>query len=382
MAGNDPRNAQFAEQFVALQDLWSKTWRPTILSSQDSRSKAEGAIRDLYAALGYGSPEITWIKLGLTSRWANDNYYHIDAPDHGAPICHLRNMFVFSAMSSLQNPERLARLVGYHNGLFRLPSNKNTIFHCVTMRRRNRRPAWFRNGDNLLCRFDADALAMLQLATEVGGLANQTLTDMTDAVRRLIKSSFGGFLFRRGCWLIDSPKTINLDEGFSLRAEHPVTAFAFRHGPQIWARNGVLLRCGDTPFSVDERRYVVHLDQTTPGRRMAMIEYFGWNDVLESMKRVGTRCQCLAEDKYGSVYVIRFNTHAFHVVQVVNSTAEPDGSFRSYTIPIDSQCRPLPDPNDQSAKFGKPQTFSGLNAVASTFGKTGKEYQMRLGAES
>ena len=61
-------------------------------------------------------------------------------------------------------------------------------------------------------------------------------------------------------------------------------------------------------------------------------------------------------------------------LEVVNGSAEPDGSFRRYVLPIDDECRPLPDPESSDDEFGEPQELTALNAVASTYGMTGKEY--------
>lgn len=62
--------------------------------------------------------------------------------------------------------------------------------------------------------------------------------------------------------------------------------------------------------------------------------------------------------------------HNFTVVDVVNSTADADGTRRRYFIPVDPGLRPLlPD-----GRLGDPQKLTVLNAVASTFGLTGKEY--------
>ena len=70
----------------------------------------------------------------------------------------------------------------------------------------------------------------------------------------------------------------------------------------------------------------------------------------------------------------RCGVHTFNVVKVKNKTEKTDGSYRTYVIPVDSMCRPLPDPNNPRSGFGAPQAPTALNAVASTFGMTGSEY--------
>ena len=68
---------------------------------------------------------------------------------------------------------------------------------------------------------------------------------------------------------------------------------------------------------------------------------------------------------------------------MTNRTAEPDGSFRQYILPVHHECRPLPDPANPNGRFGNTQKRTALNAVASTFGLTGEEYgELKLENES
>ena len=67
------------------------------------------------------------------------------------------------------------------------------------------------------------------------------------------------------------------------------------------------------------------------------------------------------------------------MLEVVNRSPEPDGSFRHYWLRIQPECRPMPTKSGMT--LGAPQPLTALNAVASTFGKRGKEY-MSLEAES
>jgi hypothetical protein len=58
------------------------------------------------------------------------------------------------------------------------------------------------------------------------------------------------------------------------------------------------------------------------------------------------------------------------MVKVVNSTPEPDGSFKDYFLRVHPELRPLLSNN----RMGEPQALTAHNAVASTFGKRGGEY--------
>ena len=64
------------------------------------------------------------------------------------------------------------------------------------------------------------------------------------------------------------------------------------------------------------------------------------------------------------------------MLEVINRSPEPDGSFRHYFLRIHPELRPmLPE-----GGLGRPQNPTALNAVASTFGLTGEEYAKRIGA--
>lgn len=58
------------------------------------------------------------------------------------------------------------------------------------------------------------------------------------------------------------------------------------------------------------------------------------------------------------------------ILEVINSTREPDGHFKHYWLRIDPQIRPLM----AEGRFGTPQRPTALNAAASTFGMTGEQY--------
>lgn len=64
------------------------------------------------------------------------------------------------------------------------------------------------------------------------------------------------------------------------------------------------------------------------------------------------------------------------MVEVVNDTPEPDGSFRRFMLRVDPQLRPLlgTDASGQPI-LGKPQAMTAWNAIASTFGLCGSQYR-------
>jgi len=67
------------------------------------------------------------------------------------------------------------------------------------------------------------------------------------------------------------------------------------------------------------------------------------------------------------------------VLEVVNRSPEPDGSFRHYMLPVAPGCEPLPE---SGTELGDPQELTALNAVASPFGMRGADYARMVAAES
>jgi hypothetical protein len=74
----------------------------------------------------------------------------------------------------------------------------------------------------------------------------------------------------------------------------------------------------------------------------------------------------------------RQNDSDMWVVEVVNSTPEPDGLWKHYHL----RCHPELRPMLSGGGLGKPQKPTALNAVASTFGLTGAAYAKQLAAQS
>ena len=59
------------------------------------------------------------------------------------------------------------------------------------------------------------------------------------------------------------------------------------------------------------------------------------------------------------------------MIEVVNHTPEPDGSYRHHFLRADPQLRPI----HGDRTFGTPQPLTARNAIASSFGLTGPEYE-------
>ena len=88
--------------------------------------------------------------------------------------------------------------------------------------------------------------------------------------------------------------------------------------------------------------------------------------------------EVIHQDKYGTLYrhteSNQWSTFNQVFVEVTNGTPEPDGTFKKYWLKVEPSLRPML-PN---GSFGPSQRLTARNAVASTYGMTGKEYEVSM----
>jgi hypothetical protein len=80
---------------------------------------------------------------------------------------------------------------------------------------------------------------------------------------------------------------------------------------------------------------------------------------LDHDEHYGTLWRCDVQDDESIV-----------IVEVINATREPDGSFKRYWLRVHPELRPLRAFN----QLGPAQTPTVRNAIASTFGLVGEQY--------
>ena len=84
-------------------------------------------------------------------------------------------------------------------------------------------------------------------------------------------------------------------------------------------------------------------------------------------------------DDWGSLYQSDDATY----VKVVNSTLNDDGTADEYWLSVNRELRPIRrNPATGKIEYGEPQKMTALNAVASTFSMTGREYKAQLQYQS
>lgn len=146
-------------------------------------------------------------------------------------------------------------------------------------------------------------------------------------------------------------------------------AVGYRDGWGVWAIHGVRLtqQIVETPstLTVEEIRG----EQNVEVRRV-MLERFGYDRYI---RESGARL--VHEDEWGKLWRTSIpDDEDLVVVEVVNSSPEPDGGYRNYMLRVDPELRPLL----RDGSSGAVQKPTARNAVASTFGHRGEEYELAV----
>ncbi len=142
-------------------------------------------------------------------------------------------------------------------------------------------------------------------------------------------------------------------------------AIAYPDGWAIWSLHGIRV-----PRDVVEAAHTltpaaIHAEPNVEVRRV-MIERFGHRRYLHEAGAI-----MVHKDDFGTLWQVhRPDDSPLVMVQVVNSSPEPDGSFHDFFLRVNPQLRPMhPD-----GSLGEPQAATAVNAVASTFGLRGTDY--------
>jgi hypothetical protein len=108
-------------------------------------------------------------------------------------------------------------------------------------------------------------------------------------------------------------------------------------------------------------------DEDNAEVRRVFIERYGLSRYL-----LDSGAQKLAEDEFGELYRTEISgDEPLVMVKVLNSTPELDGTQKPYFLRVHPEMRVLL-PNGEG--LGNAQNATPLNAIASTFGMTGKQY--------
>jgi hypothetical protein len=175
------------------------------------------------------------------------------------------------------------------------------------------------------------------------------------------------------CFATQRPTHINRDSEGRLHNETG-QSIGYETGWGLWHIHGV-----QVPQLIVERPHeitveMIDAEENAEVRRVMMNRY----SLARYLKDSGAE-RLDHDERWGTLYRRQIaDDEPLVMVEVVNRSPEPDGSFRHYTLRVAPDCRPL----FADGRASKPQPLTALNAVASTFGMTGRKYAAALAAES
>lgn len=188
------------------------------------------------------------------------------------------------------------------------------------------------------------------------------------------------------CIIVDRPKEINLDENGRL---HSVTgpAIAYRDGWSLWYVHGV----GVPQYVVEKPQEItvsiIDHEQNAEVRRVMIERYKFGEETTGNAAFVrdagGERLD--HDERYGTLWRRAIpNDEPIVMIELINSSREPDGSFKHYWQRCHPELRPLPPGEwsdaDKRAFVEKqtPQEMTAHAAVASLHGMRAEEYNPQI----
>jgi hypothetical protein len=195
------------------------------------------------------------------------------------------------------------------------------------------------------------SLGVLEYFHDVCGLRRQT--SALGGLWQIAKNAAWILPNERSCWLSERPTTIRIDTNGRLHAADG-PALTYRDGWSVFAWKGVLVPSWiiDRPERINVRSIAANHD---PQIRRCMI------DILTPQRFIAEGgAYRVSQDETGVLWRQRWRWEAWAAVEVVNGTAEPDGSHKRYFLQV------------------PPTVRSPREAVAWTYGLTEQRYRPKL----
>src|SRR5262249_39508336 len=170
------------------------------------------------------------------------------------------------------------------------------------------------------------------------------------------------------CMISDRPEVLLIDDQ---NRPHCTTGpfCRWRDGSSLYAIHGVRV-----PAWVVEHPELITVkkiqDEQNAEVRRIMMERYGLSRYL-----IDSDAKIIHADEFGTLYrqeVLR--DEPLVMVAVINSTAELNGDYKTYFLRVNPELRPLL----QDGSMGEPQTLTARNAVASSFGLRGEQYELEV----
>ena len=215
---------------------------------------------------------------------------------------------------------------------------------------------------------DINLIYESKVCIELGTVLEPRIIERLEILEDISKSCMWWYPYSKVIVACERPVEIHMDDQNRLHNDNG-PAIVMRDGWKIYSVHGVRLPSWIIEQTSNITVEKIEAERNTEIQRV-MIERFGWD-------------RYVSEARFSVIdYDERWGTlrqKGDHVVlEVVNRSPEPDGSFRHYILPVSLNCEPLMD----DGRFGAPQQLTALNAVASTFGMTGDEYRRIVKSES
>lgn len=211
---------------------------------------------------------------------------------------------------------------------------------------------------------------------KVGAVYPPDVNSALDDHCAISKSCGWVYPFADFCIVTDRAEVIKRDDQNRLHCDDG-PAIRYRDGYSLYCLHGVRI-----PAHVIEAPNTITLKEISAERnaevRRVMIERYG---AARYIKDSGANLVD-NDPRWGQLYIKeRKDDTDMVMLKVVNSSPEPDGTFREYWLRIHPSFRPIMKV-DGKLVTGDPQKRTALNAVASTFGMTGAQYADLLGEET
>jgi hypothetical protein len=208
---------------------------------------------------------------------------------------------------------------------------------------------WDSLGDSVYGQHDAHWLGFYEYFRDICGLATET--DKLAGLIRLAKSAGWVIPHKNICWVSERHNILERDDRGRL---HNLTgpAVAYPDGWSIYAVHGV--RVPEYVIMSPETITVENIDSEQNAEvRRVMVDRYGADRYLVDSNAVEVH-----QDDWGILYRKDIpDDEPLMMVKVVNSTPEPDGSFKDYFLRV------------------PPTVNTALEAVAWTFDKSPEEYR-------
>jgi hypothetical protein len=198
---------------------------------------------------------------------------------------------------------------------------------------------------------------------------------------RLARSCYGVITVNAVEIAIEHPESISFDDANRLhRTDGP--ALLFGDGYAVYAVHGIRLTPERGKAMVERTLTAIEIrDEPNAEVRRVLVGVYEQGDPGRYLRDVGATVVHEDKDPLGLprrlLWMEQLGDEPFVVIEVTNSTPEPDGTRKRYSFRCHPELRPLAIPGVRD-ELGPAQEMTCANAIASTYGYTGKEWQLEI----